>query len=239
MEENDLGLKTFSSAKERGLRENLTTLAERSPIPSDEILDNLGLFVTSKLLSRLLFLHHIYLLQVGIHGVIMDFGTRWGQNMAIFNALRGIYEPFNRHRKIIGFDTFAGFPETGKYGVTAKYEEFLEEVLSCQEELNPGGHMRKYEIVKGDVTRTLLPYLSKHQEILVSLAYFDMDLQVPTSYCLNHLLPRMCKGSVIAFDELCDETFPGETEAFLNYFGNKVRARRLPITSRTSYIILE
>ena len=40
----------------------------------------------------------------------MDFGTRWGNNMALFSIFRGMYEPFNRHRKIIGFDTFSGFP---------------------------------------------------------------------------------------------------------------------------------
>ena len=32
-----------------------------------------------------------------------------GTNSLVF-LLRGIYEPFNRHRKIIGFDTFTGFP---------------------------------------------------------------------------------------------------------------------------------
>ena len=39
----------------------------------------------------------------------MEFGVRWGQTLSILSALRGIFEPFNRHRKIIGFDTFAGF----------------------------------------------------------------------------------------------------------------------------------
>ena len=41
----------------------------------------------------------------------MEFGTRWGPNLAQFPALRGIYEPFNRHGKGIGFDTFSGFPK--------------------------------------------------------------------------------------------------------------------------------
>ena len=40
----------------------------------------------------------------------MEFGVRWGQNLVTLSNLRGIYEPFNYSRKIIGFDTFEGFP---------------------------------------------------------------------------------------------------------------------------------
>ena len=79
-------------------------------IPKDELLANLGLFLTSKNLSRILFLNHIYQLILDVPGVIMDFGTRYGNNMGVFTALRAIYEPYHRHRKIVGFDTFTGFP---------------------------------------------------------------------------------------------------------------------------------
>ena len=37
------------------------------------------------------------------HGVIMEFGVRWGPITNLFQSLRGIYEPFNKHRKVIGF----------------------------------------------------------------------------------------------------------------------------------------
>ena len=42
----------------------------------------------------------------------MEFGTRWGQNIATFAALRGIYEPFHRHRKILAFDIVDRFDGT-------------------------------------------------------------------------------------------------------------------------------
>ena len=47
---------------------------------------------------------------IDVQGIVMEFGVRWGQNLSLFSALRGIYEPYNRHRKIVGFDTFKGFP---------------------------------------------------------------------------------------------------------------------------------
>jgi len=251
MQISDKGLKTFSSQHELEAYKQFLKLFKNCPVPEDEILQNIGLFLNSKLFARILFFHHIYLLQLSIHGVIMDFGTRWGQNMSIFSALRGIYEPFNRHRKIIGFDTFEGFPSVSDkdgsdkavrqagYSTTEKYDEYLSKILACQEKFNPVGHIKRYEIIKGDASQTLKDYLSKHPETMVSLAYFDMDLYEPTKQCLELLRPYLNRGSVIGFDELCDETFPGETLAFREVLGQKYKVNRLPITSRASYIVLE
>ncbi len=52
----------------------------------------------------------LYQMITSVHGVILEFGVRWGQNMALFSALRGIHEPFNYNRRVIGFDTFEAFP---------------------------------------------------------------------------------------------------------------------------------
>ena len=39
------------------------------------------------------------------------------------------------------------------------------------------------------------------------------------------------------FDELCDDKFPGETMALDEVFGlNNLEIKRLPITSRISYV---
>jgi hypothetical protein len=191
------------------------------------------------------------MLQLPIHGVIMDFGTRWGQNMSVFSALRGIYEPFNRHRKILGFDTFEGFVSISKkdgvdkaakqagYNVTRKYEVYLSKILACQEKFNPMSHVKRYEIIKGDAPKVLKSYLSKHPETMVSLAYFDMDLYEPTRQCMDMLRPFLNKGAVIGFDELCDESFPGETIAFREVFGQQYRVNRLPTVSRVSYIVID
>lgn len=72
----------------------------------------MGIFLNSKTWARLKFMDFIYQKIIELPGVVMEFGTRWGQNIATFAALRGIYEPFHRHRKILAFDTFEGFPHT-------------------------------------------------------------------------------------------------------------------------------
>jgi hypothetical protein len=81
----------------------------------------------------------LYRKTLNVQGIIMDLGCRWGQNTSLFTALPGIHEPYNRLKKVVAFDTFAGFPNTqpqdgvlmkpGGYATTARHEEYLEQVL--------------------------------------------------------------------------------------------------------------
>ena len=249
---NDYGIKTYASTHEMDSRLRFAQHFRNCPIPDDQILSNLGLFINSKTLSRLLFMDHIYRQIVDVMGVVMEFGTRWGPNLAQFAALRGIYEPFNRHRKIIGFDTFSGFPNidsedgssdmmrVGHLKVTDRYQSYLDQILSFQEQDNPLAHLRKFELVAGDATKTLPDYLARNQETIVALAYFDFDVYAPTKVCLEAIRPRLVKGSILGFDELNDPDSPGETVALMEVFGlNNIRLKRFPYTSRTSYFVVE
>ncbi len=242
----------LSSTSEKDAQKEFTALLKAAPLPDDELLPNLGLFLTSKAFSRLLFFYEIYRKIAGTHGVIMEFGVRWGQTLSILSALRGIFEPFNRHRKIIGFDTFAGFKGLGKkdgalckcadgsFSVAPGYENYLAQILGLQEALNPISHLRKFELVKGDATRTIPRYLKAHPETIVSLAIFDFDIYKPTKAALQAIKPHLMRGSVLVFDELCDDIFPGETVALQEVFGlNKVRIQRLPMTARISFMEIE
>jgi hypothetical protein len=83
-------------------------------------------------------------------------------------------------------------------------------------------------------------YLKDHPETIVSLAIFDFDIYKPTKAALQAIKPHLCKGSVLVFDELCDDIFPGETVALNEVFGlNNVRIQRLPMTARVSYLEVE
>lgn len=241
-------LLTFGAAGEAERRARLVSCLRQSPIPDGELLLNLGLYLTPQTLSRILFLDHLYRRILPVQGVVMEFGCRWGQSLALFTALRGIYEPFNRLRKVVGFDTFEGFPHTslpdgpqmapGMYGVTPGYEDHLREVLALQEQESPQAHLAKFEVVKGDVTRTLPAYLERHPETVVALAYFDLDLYEPTRACLSAIRDRLTVGSVLGFDEANDPATPGETLALKEAFGlHRVGLRRFPHNARTSYLV--
>ncbi len=247
-----IGLKDSSSEDEKVIRERFLEVFRASPIPEDQILSNLGLFLTSKNLARILFMDYIYRMILEVQGVIFDFGTRWGQNLALFAAMRGIYEPFNRHRKLVGFDTFDGFPgissqdgtsdlmKQGNLCVTEGYHEYLEKVMIFQEADNPISHIKKFEVIKGNAISEIEKYLKSNPETIVALAYFDFDIYEPTKKCLNAISERLVKGSVLAFDELNDHDSPGETLALMECIGlNNVRLKRHRYASRVSYFVVE
>lgn len=242
----------YADDEENAKRDSLVKLLNASPIPDDQKIMNLGLFLHSKALSRILFMDFLYRQAIDVHGVIMDFGTRWGNNMALFTALRAIYEPYNRHKKIIGFDTFDGFPSVdkkdgdsemirlGNISVTDDYLSFLGQVMESQEGDNPLAHIKKHDFVVGDATKKIHTYFEDHPETIVAMAYFDFDLYEPTKKCLEAILPRLVKGSVIGFDELNDQDSPGETLAVMEVFGlNNIKLKRYRYASRVSYFIVE
>lgn len=242
----------LSSQSEKDLQKEFVRMLKEAPLPDDELLPNLGLFLSSKNLSRLLFFYEIYRKILNTHGVIMEFGVRWGQNLSVLAALRGIFEPFNRHRKIIGFDTFNGFigmsevdgdkckTVDGSFSVSEGYKDYLSKIIELQEALNPISHLKKYELEAGDAAETIPAYLKRHPETLVSLAIFDFDIYKPTKVALEAIAPHLFKGSVLVFDELCDDIFPGETVALRETLGvRNLRIERMPMTARVSYAVIE
>lgn len=241
-----------STSKEISLREEFYNRIKECPIPPNQLHSNLGLFLNRQTLSRIMFMHELYQKIIPVHGVIIEFGVRWGQNLALFSSFRGMYEPYNYTRKIIGFDTFTGFPSVSKkdgrhefvskgaYSVTDKYEDYLDFILSYHESESPVAHMKKYELIKGDASVTLAKYLKEHPETIIALAYFDFDVYEPTRKCLELIKPHITKGTVLGFDELNWPTFPGETIAFKEVFGlDKYAIRRSPLNPSPSYIVIE
>jgi hypothetical protein len=239
-----------STATENERKLDLVRKLRSSQIPDRELLDNLGLYLTRQTLSRINFMQRLYAMIVPVHGVIMEFGVRWGQNMALFTSLRGIHEPFNYNRRIIGFDTFEGFPsvaaedgglvKAGDYAVVPEWMEELDALLDSHAQGSPIAHKKKHQLVRGDATETLPAYLREHPETVVALAYFDFDLYKPTRDCLQSILPYLTKGSVLAFDELNTPEFPGETVAVREVLGlSRYAIQRDPTSPLTSFLVIE
>ncbi|MFN8543842.1 MAG: crotonobetainyl-CoA--carnitine CoA-transferase [Candidatus Binatia bacterium] len=252
MNKTDFGFLGFGPPEEAERRTAMIGLLRDCPVPDRELLLNLGLFLTPQTLSRVLFLDFLYRQVLDVQGVVMELGCRWGQSLALFSALRGIYEPFNRLRKIVGFDTFAGFPAVtaadgtsammspGAYAVTEGYAGYLDRVLQLHEQESPLAHLKKYALCAGDVTQTLPRYLADNPETVVALAYFDLDLYEPTRACLEALKDRITRGTVLGFDELNDHHCPGETLAVKEVLGlGRYALRRFPHSARTSYLVVE
>jgi hypothetical protein len=219
------------SDQERESRERLTKLLTETPIPPEYLIDNLPVYLRRHQLSDLLSMEALYRMIVDVPGVIMEFGVLHGRHLAAFTALRSIHEPFNSLRRVIGFDTFTGFPDiaevdrvspsavAGRFAVPENEVDHLREVLAAHEVGEPFGHTRRSFVVQGDVRETVPRYLEENPETVIALAYFDLDLYAPTREVFQAVRPHLTKGSILAFDELAHPKWPGETTAIRELIG--------------------
>lgn len=231
--------------------EKLGRLLENCPLNRDEIIQHIYLFLHRRTLAKLLFINSLYEKTVGVPGIIAEFGLHYGRNLALFESLRGVHEPYNHERRIVGFDTFEGFTETTQHDdkkdgelddyldVGTDYALYLSEIMRCQEAINPLADIHRHEIHIGDATDTLQKFLDDNPETLFSLAYMDMGIYQPTKNCLELLLPHMTKGAIIGFDQIHNRLFPGETVALKDVLDVRgLQLRRLPHSGAAAYVIL-
>jgi hypothetical protein len=232
---------TLQSLDEQARNKQLLAIAH-SLLPSYGHQWNIHSLVTLKRqsLSRVLYYNHLYQKIIGIPGVICEFGVQWGATLALLVNLRGIYEPFNHSRKIFGFDTFEGFSSVvdgkdgefsnvGDYATAKNYDETLQRLLSLHESFSPIPHLKKYELVKGDASLTIDSWLEHNPHAIVAMAIFDMDVYKPTKSVLEKIIPRLTKGSLLVFDELNCQHFPGETLAVNEVLGiNNLALKHFP-----------
>ncbi len=191
-------------------------------------------------ISRIIYYDKLYQKIVGVPGCILEFGVQWGATLAQLIALRGIYEPYNHRRHIYGFDTFEGFTNTdkikdgkhlkdGDYKVNKNYEFKLEKLLEIHENNCPLSQIKKFSLIKGDVSKTSKQWVKNNPHSIVAMAIFDMDIYKPTKDALRAIRSRLTKGSILIFDELNCKEFPGETEALNEVLGlNNIKLNHYP-----------
>ncbi|CAN5652403.1 hypothetical protein BH20ACT11_BH20ACT11_00230 [soil metagenome] len=221
---------------------------------SDSTLDkieNFAKYIPRQTLAKLLARYEIFNKILSVNGSIVECGVLRGGGLFTFAKLSSIFEPVNHTRKVIGFDTFEGFPSIHEKDRQGTSSHLQEGGLSADvyEELHQGvelydanravGHIPKIELVKGDIKETAPKYLEDNPHLVVSLLYLDVDLYEPTKVALECFLDRMPKGGIICFDELNAKMFPGETTAVQEVIGlNNLRIERFPFDSYLSYAVL-
>lgn len=237
------------SDRERDVRERLSHLLATSPIRPEYLIDNLALYMRRHQLTDLLSMDELYRMILDVPGVIMEFGVLHGRHLATLTALRGMYEHYDTARRIVGFDTFTGFPDiaevddvspsavVGRFATPPGYPDHLRTVLAAHEAGEVSGHIRRTFAIEGDVRETLPKYLADHPETVIALAYFDLDLYEPTRHALEAIQPYLTRGSVIAFDEIGYARWPGETVAVREIMGLAGSALRKLATPRDPPVV--
>jgi Macrocin-O-methyltransferase (TylF) len=227
-------------------------LFDANPSSWEIKLENFPKYVRRQNLTRFLALYEIFKLALPVKGSIIECGVNHGFGIMSWAKFSAILEPVNLMRRVYGFDTFEGFPGISEQDRSAASEHVREGDLAADvfDELNQLveiydstrfiGHVNKVQLVRGDATKTIPQFVADNPHLLVSLLYLDFDLYEPTKVALEHLLPRMPKGAVLAFDELDNPLWPGETLAMLEAHTKRpLRIQRLEFDPYIGFAILD
>jgi hypothetical protein len=229
---------------ERVFESSAGSLAER--------IDGFPKFASRQAIAKFLARSEIFKHVLDVNGSIVECGVLHGAGLLTWAKLSSIHEPANHVRKVIGFDTFEGFPsisekdrvggDSSHLGVGGLAGSALDDVRAAVElydQNRPIAHIPKVELVQGDICTTAAAYVAEHPHLVVAMLYLDLDLYEPTKAALEAFVPRMPKGAVLVFDELNASMFPGETLAVDEVLGlRSLRIRRFPFDSYVSYAIL-
>lgn len=243
-----------STSGELEYQTNLQAYFKDSVGTDIEKLQNFTKYVPRQSISYFLAKYELFKKILHVQGSIIECGVYLGGGLMTFAQLSAIFEPVNHQRKIIGFDTFAGFATLsdqdqkgtsahstpGGLSVGAGVVEDLERCIELYDSNRFIGHIPKASVVKGDIKETIPQYIEDNPHTVVSLLYLDVDVFEPTKVAIEYFVPRMPKGAIIAFDELNSERWPGETLAALETIGlRNLRIERFSFDPFLSFAAIE
>jgi len=188
--------------------------------------------------------YELYKMIIGLSGTVVECGVFKGVSLVRFAMFREIFENYTA-RKIIGFDTFASFPDTAYTPDKAVRNKFLSEagkdsisVAQLQQVLTQKRMEQGVDLVAGDITETVPAYVEKHPELKISLLNLDTDIYEPAVVILEHLFPKIVKGGILIIDDY--GVFPGETDAVDSYFSRRdIKIQKFPFSKTPSFVIKE
>jgi len=172
---------------------------------------------------------------IDLPGDIVEGGVFKGAGLLYWAKLIQVFNPLSR-RRVVGFDTFAGYPKSTSHEYDrVKGEEFLkasnyeggspEAIMAIAREV---GLENRVEIIKGDAGTTMEQYVQKNPGFRVALMNLDFDTYDPTAAALKHFYPLVTPNGVIVFDEYAAREW-GESNAVDEYFkGKNLTFRSIP-----------
>lgn len=175
-------------------------------------------------LRKFLVREHFFKMSLDLPGDIVELGVFKGTGIAQMLKLREIFIP-SSNKKVVGFDLFTQ---------STNYKDILNKNLRLDEFYNESGINMEdgisrddisyffdkmkltntrmgfnndiYQLVEGDVEKSIPIYLKENPGFRISYLYLDLDIDKPTYISLNLLYDRIVRGGIIVLDEYaCDK----------------------------------
>ncbi len=241
----------FRTGGDRESSREYARIFDESKDNTEAKLHNFPKYVRRQDMTKLLARYEIFKRVLHTKGSIVECGVFRGAGVMSWGLFSEILEPVDLTRRIYGFDTFAGFPnvsEKDDNSVRKPSEgdlkaDVYDELQSIIKTFDSGrflGHIDKVKLIKGDASKTIPAFIKQNQHLVVSLLFLDFDLYEPTKIAIENFFPRMPKGSIIAFDEIDNPIWPGETMALLDTLGiNRLKIERLDFDPYIGFAVID
>ncbi len=242
----------FRSAAEKLVGARNEVCFGKNPDSWEKKMESFPKYVKRQNLTRFLAQYEIFKRVLQVKGSIVECGVFRGGGLMAWAKLSAVLEPVNLTRRIYGFDSFEGFPAVSAkdaqgLGQNVKsgdlyansYDE-LQELIQIYDSDRFLGHVDKVHLVKGDATKSIPAFIEANQHLVVSLLFLDFDLYEPTCAAIEHFYPRIPRGGIIAFDELDNPLWPGETLSMLEKIGaGNLRIQRMEFDPYIGFAVKE
>ena len=240
----------FRTSIEKEAGKKIEKMFINNPDSVEVKLENFTKYIKRQKLTRLLSLYEIFKKIIPVKGSIIECGVYGGFGLMAWAQMSAILEPVNLTRRIYGFDTFKGFSsinkeddnKLAKIGTGGLFSDSFTELNELIKVYNSNrflGHIEKVKLIKGDATKTIPEFIKNNRHLVVSLLFLDFDLFKPTKVAIEHFYSRMPMGAIIAFDELDNPIWPGETQALFETIGiNKLKIERVEFDPYIGYAVV-
>jgi hypothetical protein len=225
-----------SAARDRYFWDTLTRVVGEHGLSLEEVLRHYPAFAMRRDFPRLLSHYELFKQVIDLPGCIVEIGVWMGASFFSWAKFLEIHCPYDRSRKVFGFDHFKGLTQFSEQDgrnddryqkVEGGYRSPAEVVrtlvkLHNSDNMIPG--TERCVLVEGDLFETIPSFLQEQPGLRIALLHIDVDLYEPTKFALEQLYPLVLKGGIVCLDEYGLIPWQGETRAADEYFAARSEA---------------
>ena len=236
------------AGRDRHYWNTINKIVQDKKIPLENVLRHWSSFIMRRDLPRFLSHYELFKHVVDLPGCILEIGVYRGDSLFTWSMLMETFCPFDRSRRVIGFDSFQGLTQfteqdggsvpslQGQSGIVWEPDyianpDDMQQLVDIHNWDNMMPGTGRLQIKVGNVQDTLPLFLEENPGLKISLLHMDVDLYEPTKYAFEKLYPLVVQGGVVCFDEYGLVPWQGETRAVDEYFaehGNPPVIRKFP-----------
>ena len=165
-----------------------------------------NLFMNEERFSKLLIHYEVFKKIKNISGSIIECGVFKGTSFSRFAMLRELIGSTKKN-KLVAFDVFSDdFPNTNFQNEKIQRSHWIKTAGGSSISTNQLDKIFKkkkienYELIKGDVLKTIPRYIKNNPKLKISLLNIDIDFVETTQCVLDNFYDKVVKGGIILFD---------------------------------------